>query len=606
MSNSEKGTVRRRRLLVLMGVVVILLGVLADRLVQLQLVEGASYKQLADRNRFEILTRPAPRGKIFDRNGQLLVSNKASFGLYWADLVPDKGQERRIAEQLAPVLQMSPDAILQKMNDTSQGAIWRAVKLGLTDQQVAYVYEHAGELPGMHVVATPEREYKGGTLACHVVGYLNSIPPSQLQDYLNQGYRRDEKVGRQGVEQSYEKDLRGTDGAFRFMVNAANQPTAGIQAVSPVPGNDLVLTIDARVQQATQQALADQVQKLRSQGVKNAAAVLIDVNTGQVIAMASYPYYDPNWFVQGISQAQWNQFAPAEMNRAIQNPEVPGSTGKLITAIAALQDGVISPSWTTYDPGYIQIGSYVIRDWKAHGTVNVIDAIRESCDTFFYRVGIMASRWTPGMSYSALAQWEQGARTDWMKRFQNYQKQFGLGVLTGIDLPNEEKGSLEDDGHLPSVYYSAIGQFERFTPMELAQYTATIANGGKRMEPHVVDRVVAPDGTVIRRIDPKVLNTVPVSPQVLQVVRQGMYEVCNVPSGTAYGAFLGATYKAAGKTGTAETGVQGFDNSVFIGFAPYDHPEVAAAVVVPGGGHGADSAAVVRKMFDAYFAVRGH
>ncbi|ATY85062.1 penicillin-binding protein 2 [Kyrpidia spormannii] len=606
MSNSENAMVRRRRLLLLMSVVVILLGVLANRLVQLQLVESASYKQLADRNRFEILTRPAPRGKIYDRNGQLLVSNKASYGLYWADLTSDENVEKRIANQLAPVLQMTPDAILQKMNDASLGPIWRPIKLGLTDQQRSYVAEHMGELNGVQVVATPERDYKAGTLACHVIGYLNSIGPEQLDSYLARGYRRDEKVGRQGVELSYEKYLRGTDGAFRFMVNAANQPTAGIEAVSPVPGDDVVLTIDARVQQATQQALADQVQKLRSQGVKNAAAVLLDVNTGQVIAMASYPYYDPNWFVNGISQAHWTQFAPAEMNRAIQDPQVPGSVGKLITAIAALQDGVIVPSWTTYDPGYIRINQWTIRDWAAHGTVNVIDAIRESCDTFFYRVGMMASKWTPGMSFTQLDQWAKGPRTAWMKRFQQYQEQFGLGALTGIDLPNEEKGKLMDDGTLPAVYYSAIGQYEQFTPIELAQYTATIANGGKRMEPHVVDRIVAPDGSIVKRIEPKVLNTVPVSPQVLQVVRQGMYQVCNVPSGTAYGAFIGAPYKAAGKTGTAETGQQGYDNSVFVGYAPYDHPEVAAAVVVPGGGHGADSAAIVRKMFDAYFATKGH
>ncbi|MBX6394547.1 MAG: penicillin-binding protein 2 [Alicyclobacillaceae bacterium] len=602
MSNPEQSTVRRRRLQLLLGIVVILIGVLVNRLVHLQLVEGASYKQLADRNRFEVLTRPAPRGKIYDRNGQLLVSNKASFGLYWADLISDKNQEKRIAEQLSPVLQMSADEILRKMNDTSRGAIWRPVKLGLTEQQVAYIYEHTGELPGMHIVATPEREYKAGMLACHVIGYLNSIPQEKQDEYLNRGYRIDEKVGWQGVEKSYEQDLRGKDGAFRFMVNAANQPTANIQAIPPVPGNDLVLTIDARVQQVTQQALADQVQKLRAQGVKTAAAVMMDVNTGKIIALASYPYYDPGWFVHGISQAQWNQFQPAEMNRAIQDPQVPGSTGKLVTAIAALQDGVITPSWTIYDPGYIRISNDVIRDWQAHGKVNVIDAIRESCDTFFYRVGLMASKWSPGFSNAGLIAWEKGPRADWMKRFQDYQKQFGLGVLTGIDLPNEVPGFLEDDGHLPSVYYSAIGQMERFTPIELVQYTATIANGGKRLEPHVVDRVVAPDGTVVRKIEPKVLNTVSVSPQVLQVVREGMYQVVNSPTGTAYGAFLGAPYKAAGKTGTAETGIQGFDNSVFVGYAPYDHPEVAVAVMVPGGGHGADSAVIVRKMLDAYFA----
>lgn len=603
VANPERMAVRRRRLMLLMTCVVLLIGVLVYRLVQLQLVEGASYKELADRNRFEVLTRPAPRGRIYDRNMQLLVSNRASFGLYWANLSSDEERKRRIAEQLAPVLQMSADEILKKMNDANLGAIWRPIKNGLTEQQVAYVYEHAAELPDVQIVSTPEREYKAGTLAAHVIGYLNSIDEKHLEDYLKRGYRRDEKVGQQGVEKSYEQDLRGRDGAFRFMVNAANKPTANIQAIPPVPGNDLVLTIDARIQQVTQQALADQVQRLRSQGVRTAAAVMMEVETGKILALASYPEYDPGWFVRGISGAELEQFIQAEKNRVIQDPEVPGSTAKLITAIAALQEGIITPALKIYDPGYIQISNDIIRDWQVHGWVNVVDAIRESCDTFFYRVGLWASKWKPGMSYAELQQWENGARTEWMKRFEQYQKQFGLGELTGIDLPNEVPGFLEDDGRLPVVYYSAIGQMERFTPIELVQYTAAIANGGKRMEPHVVDRVLAPDGrTVVRRIEPKVLNTVQVSPDVLQIVREGMYQVANHPRGTAYGAFAGAPYKVAGKTGTAETGIKGFDNSVFVGYAPYERPEVAVAVIVPGGGHGADSAVIVRKMLDAYFA----
>jgi penicillin-binding protein 2 len=600
---SEKREETNNRLNLLFVLVFLILASLVIRLSYLQLTKGETFRALATESHLDQMPIPAPRGFIYDRNKTLLVTDTPSYTLMYSGTFSEKDPKfQELVNRIHGLIpNVSRDEIVKRMTANKYLSVTHKVYNGLTEQQVSYIREHQDLFEGCNIVLEPQRKYIYGDLAGHVIGYLNSIPDKKADYYINQlKYQPDDKVGWAGVEMQYESYLRGKDGKLTVQVDSNNNLIQNFgMDPPPVKGDDLILNIDAGLQKTMQDALRDQVENLKKMGrpAKDAAAVAMNPMTGEVYAMASYPSFNPQWFVDGVEK-HYKEFLDSQNNYAIQGQYPPGSTEKPLTALAALQDGVINQWTSIYDTGSFSWDNWTWRDWVpgGHGRVNVTRALAVSCDTFFYNLAYWYAKGSDGPKMHKYV----------MDRLRTYQEAFGLGADgTNVDLPYEAGNELTDGGNPGDLLYAAMGQDEMFTPIGLAQYVSAIANGGKRMEPHVVKQIIAPDGHIVKDIQPKVLNTVPVSPENLRIVQQGMEQVVSSPEGTAYWIFKGANYTVAGKTGTAEVGTtpNNNDTSVWIGYAPANHPQIAVSIVVRAGGHSSDSIGpIARKIYDYFFA----
>jgi penicillin-binding protein 2 len=479
------------------------------------------------------------------------------------------------------------------------------------------------------------------------MGYVRQINEQQLAENKNNGYKPGDPYGQSGLENTCEQYLRGQDGGRQVEVDSMGRAVRDLGIKQPVPGNNLVLTIDQKVQKAAEDGLARALQvKQGNTATTGAAAVALDVRTGGVLAMASYPTFDPVKLSGLLTQKDYNDIfnnpSKPMVNRALL-PYAPGSTFKMIVAMAGLESGKTTPQDTIYDTGTFFLGR-TFNDWtpSGHGIVNMVKAIKVSCDIYFYQLGYKVG----------------------IDEIAKVAREFGLGEKSGIELPGEDNGVVpgrdskveqrlyylnadsrkkakeivqryddllskttdenqrkallskrsdelqaidwELDWHDYDTIISSIGQGDnRYTPLELANYVATLANGGTRYKPYLVQKVMDPNGKIIKENDPVVLGHVDVSPTNMAVVRQGMYEVTQPPDGTAYPLFTGPGFpKVAAKTGSAEVQGRGTTNAIFVGFAPYDNPEIAVAVVVEQGGHGGSAAGpVAEDMMAAYFGL---
>jgi len=583
---------------------------LVVRLGYLEVKVGQQFVQAATQNKFDSLAVPASRGWIYDRYHYLLATDKPTFDIVFTS---SAGQDNaRIARLLAPALGMTARSLMRLMPSQSWASQPQVtLQSNASERAVSYVAEHSGSLPGISAIAVPMRYYPDGSLADHVLGYISNIPASEAGYYASLNspkYPTNALIGLDGVEAQYDRYLQGTPGTMKVEVNAANVPTRNMGLYPPpTPGDNLVLNLDGHLEDVLQEALKSQVDQLQSMGdywIKTGVAVAMDPNTGAILALGSYPSFDPQWFVGGISNANYARFQAAALDKAVAGQYPPGSTEKPLTLLYALHEGVITPSTTVYDPGYLYVGGTRLNEWvpQGFGTVTVPEAIGVSSDVFLYQTGLDLGHYPP--TTGTLSQWMTGERVNAFNGLANYAKAFGLTSPTGIDLPGELTGYFHDNGYLSDLAYMAIGQDQVYTPIGMAQYVSAIANGGKRMKPEVVHEIVAPDGKVIKVFDPVVLNRIPVSQADLNLVRDGMSWTTQDRGGilgTAWSVFVGDPYQVAGKTGTAQTGVTGRDIASFIGFAPYNHPEIAVAVIVPGAGEGYLSAGpVARKIIDAY------
>ncbi|WP_018131536.1 penicillin-binding protein 2 [Effusibacillus pohliae] len=583
------------------------------RLFTMQVSNGAVYRAKVEQDRVDRFAIDAPRGRILDRNGVVLADVKTVFNLVY---LPLEGRDKAeaIAQVLAPVLGKRPDELLAVMDSGERPKLPRSVPRrifsDLNDKQRSFIREHQDTLPGVHLVVESKREYKQRQLASHVIGYLNSIPPEEWATYRVRGYTLDAQVGVYGIEKQYEPHLKGTNGALVIESGRDASGKCSVREAACVPGHNLILNLDARLQTVTEQALAEQIRAINAdpkrRKVSHASAVAINPQTGEILAMASYPGFEPQIWVGGISPAAYRAFQPAQQNWAVQVPVPPGSTVKPLTLLLALEKGAVSPRQTIYDPGRLQVGwerngaPHYFYCWNhsGHGPVDARRALAVSCNVYMYQLSLWLGNYSPTKN---AAHWLQAELPAALRDFREYHRKFGLGVPTGVDLPEEVRGRFSTTGQLADLPFAAIGQNQAYTALQLAQYVSVLANGGKRLEPHVVKEIRTHDGKLVQRVGPKVLNEVNISPAALQVVREGMRDVTGKPYGTAYQTFKDAAYSVAGKTGTAETG-RGEDNALFIGFAPYENPQIAIAVVVPEGGHGADSSGpIARKMLDAFF-----
>ena len=594
------------------------------RLWYLQVMDAPELQALAAQNQVREVFEPAPRGRILDRRGRPIVQNRVSQVVRVNRVELEK--EPEVTERLAPLLGIS-QAELRKRIDDPRYSRYRPVPVaeGVSEELVVYLREHSQDFRGVDATATYERAYPHGPLAAHVVGYVGEINDRELSARKEKGYRLGDEVGKSGVEQAHDEDLRGRPGRTTLEVDSRGRVIRTLGSTPPVPGHDVQLTLDLDLQRLTEESLDQGLNAARGRPARGGvglfaspggAAVVLDPRDGAVLAMASNPTYDPASFVNGIRPDlfQLLQAPPSRFpltNRAIQGEYAPGSTFKLVTALAALQTGMINPQTTFFDEG-----SYRLRDCQgetcvfrnaggiSYGRVNLSQALTVSSDVFFYNLG--ANFWFRGGATS--------------QAIQATARQLGVGERTGIALSGEQRGRILDPGlrkklseSNPRAYPNAkwyagdnvnlsIGQGETVvTPLQLANAYGTFANGGTVFEPRVVARVVSPAGDLQRETPAKAVRQFPLPPPTRDPIVQGLVGAVADPRGTAHGAFAGFpldVFPVAGKTGTAQV-LGKNDTAVFAAFGPVPAPQYVVTVFMEESGFGGSVAApAARRIFE--------
>lgn len=667
-----------RRLYIFIGVVVCAFIFLTTGLSALQIVKGNDYEELAQENRIRLIPVTAPRGVFKDRYGRELVNDQPSFTVSYTNVnskpdeqdmvfqtlarilniplftdvsnekyVPDKNGE--IALNQIPVVDMDGDGkkdtndvkIIEETSgdqvepsdiDFSTGKIKLDVKPG-THVLVTYRYDtfrnrirdqgykkympvrlktdvdfqtvstiEESHLPGVVIEVEPLRNYPYGNIGSPIYGYVGEINQQELESLKDKGYRPGDLVGKMGLEKELEPYLKGKDGGQQVEVTSTGKPIKVLGEEPAVPGNTVNLTIDAKLQQVAENALHEALIKLQADKFPNAkkgSVVVLNVKTGEVLAMVSLPDFDSNMFARGISQKEWQSLANNPLrpmvNAAISETYPPGSAFKMVTATAALETKVVTEKEYIYDPGvYWTIAPK--KDWKAggHGRVNIVKAIAESCNIFFYEMG----------------------RRVGIDNLEKYSRMYGLGQLTGIDLPGEKAGIVAGRDYKASafkkaedkIWYpaetldAAIGQgYNSFTPLQIADYVAAVANSGHWMKPHIIKSIVDADGKVVLEKKPEIAGKLDASDKTYEIIKKGMKGVVS-PGGTAYSVFKGFPIQVAGKTGTAQWNTTKTPHGWFVSFAPFDDPEIAIAVFIEQAGSGGSTGGPVAKaIMESYF-----
>jgi penicillin-binding protein 2 len=585
----------KKRFSLLVFVVLAVFTVLLLRLWHLQVVRGDHYRALSENNRIRCMPLPSPRGSIFDRNGELLVGNRPSFSLMALPLEIDDPES--LFERLLPILGCDRETL---------DRYWRKVKRqprhlplvlaeDLEVERVEQLEENGVDLPGVFIESRPMRFYPHGDLAANLLGYLGQITEEELakRGSENEKYYPGDFIGKSGLEKSLENELRGEPGERFIEVNVRGKKLRSLQTKEPKPGRSIRLTIDWKLQKAAEMAF----------GTEAGSAVVLNVHNGEVLAMVSRPGFSPAHFARGISSEEWQELIRDVRNplsnKAIHGQYPPGSTFKMVTALAALESRMAYPERRVFCPGSAQFGTRRFRCWKrgGHGSVNLHEALRESCDVWFYQVG-----------------YEMG-----IDRLSRMAFALGLGEKTGIELKGERKGLIPTrewklrrfkqrwfDGETVNA---SIGQgFVSVTPLQLAVMTAAIANGGTVYRPHVVAEIKSlTDDTGAYNKEPEVIRFLPLGERNLRAVRDGMMAVVNERRGTAWKSRL-KSVSIAGKTGSAQVVKQRErisrsqerhipyrfrDHALYVAFAPADKPEIAVSVVVEHGMHGGSVAAPI-------------
>ena len=615
----------RLRLGIVAVVAVSLFAALFARLWFLQVLTAGEYERAAQRNQRRTIPVPAARGRILARNGEVLVANRAS-NVVTVDRsrlgLLDLEEQDDLMVRLAAVIDRPPSMLRQRLDDQRLGPFTPVPVAEDVDESVLIeLRERRSEFPSVEAQQTAVRDYPHGTLAAHVLGYVGAINADELAT-LGDPYRIGSRIGKDGIEQAFEADLRGVDGEVVIEVDANNAPVREISRKPPVQGSDVVLSIDFAAQQTAERALAQGMARVRPTiredgqlAIGGGSVVALDVDDGTVTAMASWPTFSPAEFVYGINPrlfAELNDPARGTpfVNRAVLGLYSPGSTWKLVTAMAGLASGVITPDTVLNDRGVYTIPNCVRGCGRqnagraAYGEVSLSRALTVSSDVYFYDIGAKL--------------WQQRERLG-LTPIQDMASQLGFGTETGVTLP------VEADGRIPTPETRAklnqqnpdafptgewfigdnvnlsIGQGElAVTPIQLANAYATFATGGTRFAPNLALRVQAPDGTVIRQLGPRVAAEMPVPAEARGPILNGLVGVTAGPDprATAIGAFAGFpldVYPVAGKTGTAQTGGDRRDDALFAAIAPAHDPRYAVSVVMERAGFGATAAAPVAR-----------
>jgi penicillin-binding protein 2 len=586
------------------------LALLIARLTQIQLFESARFEAAARANQIRRIPVAAPRGRIYDRNGLVLVRSRPSF--VCAMVPSDVHDAAATMHKLAGVLGVDEALLWKRLlhhhgvnyKDFDEVAVYEpngpiVLASDLTSAQMSRLAEAQDELQGLDLEAQPVRDYPYHKLGSHFFGYVGQITEDEYAALKGQGYTANDVIGKEGLEEQYDSYLRGKAGGEQIEVNAQGQLVQRLGPVDPVPGDSLVLSIDWRVQALAEQALNDQlaaVSKLRGHPL-GGAVVAIDPSDGGVLALVSYPNFDPNDFTNGIKESTYARYLNDPLHplydRAIAAATPTGSTFKMVTGSGAITSGVIGTDQVLYDSGAWNCHGVLFRDIASGGlgTTDFVHALAASSDGYFYQLGYRLGH----------------------QRLRYYATEYGLGKVLGIDIPGEYPGNWPTNAWSMKVYglpleasdvcQLAIGQGAmQATPLQMANITATVVNGGTLYAPHLVEAIRNARGQIVKQFHHDVIRQVPVTAESLREVRRGMDQVTQ-PWGTAYGEDVpGLAY--GGKTGTAETdGGNGPNTTWFVAYAPADHPTIALAVFMErSGGYGANTAApVARRILAGYF-----
>jgi len=589
------------RIAIFGSVALALFAVLFFRLWFLQVLNGEKYVAEANNNRTREFRVSAPRGEILDRNGRILVSNRTSLALQVnpRKLPANPRQRRAELERLAELIHSSLPRVRRTIREEQKVAAGAPVTLrrDVGNYLVYYLQENQNRFPGVSVERVFVRRYPHGTLAAHILGNEGEISEEQLKEPAYRGLEPGDKIGQDGIEYTYDRYLRGSPGIKRVQVNALGQPTRNGQLSSraPVPGDNLKLSIDTRVQEAGEAALA-------ARGLPG-GFVTMDVRSGELLGLGSFPTFDPAELTPPLTQAQVNELyrdpvlAPLT-DRAISGLYPTGSTFKLITALAALESGTITPGTSIFDGGSLTVGgeSFQNAGGAAYGSLTLAPALQVSSDVFFYTLG--------------LDMWDTGDLQHWAHKL-------GIGRPSGLDLPGAAEGLLPTQKWRNDLYKAgeterpwsagdniqlATGQGDlQSNPLQMAIAYATVANGGTVVTPHVGLQVDDAAGRVLREFDPKPRRQVRFKAESAEVILAGLHAAAQAPGGTSYAVFGGFPVDVAGKTGTAQR-VGHADQSWYVVLAPYPNPRIVTAVTIEEGGFGAESAApAALQILEAYF-----
>lgn len=587
----------RRKIALVFVVLCVGLGVLLGRSAYLQLWRGEQYLAMANDNRIRTEYVKAPRGIIYDRAGTVLVQNISGFSL---DIIPaqlptEAGARRAVIEQVAAVAQMSVESVEAAVTSAHEYYFQPVtIKSGIAYEEAMRLKIASADLPGIVLESDMWRAYPLGTTTAHILGYIGKINTEEYESRRST-YLFNDNIGKAGLERTYEQDLRGVHGQKRVEVDSLGRPKKVIAHNEAVSGSDLILALDADLQQEIYRIL-----ERRLAQNYNASVIVSDPRTGEIIALVDYPSYDNNLFTGGIGQAVYqalltNPHRPLFM-RSILGEYPSGSTVKIVIAAAALQQGIVDRTTTVLSTGGLYIGPWRFPDWRAggHGVTNVTKAISDSVNTFFYYVGGGYGDFA-GLGIGRLA--EAFAK-------------FHLGSPLGIDLPGEQDGFIPtpewkqaargEPWYIGDTYHVAIGQGDLLvTPLQVNSYTATIANGGTVYRPRLVHAVVGADGQR-REMAPEVLTRQVMDDTYLSIVREGMRQTVTTGSARSLNTL---PVEIAGKTGTAQWNSREKNHAWFTSFAPYQDPQYVVTVLVEAGGEGSSIATpIARDIYQYIFS----
>ncbi len=582
-------------------IIILFIAVIITRLWFLQIHNGSKYREQADNNRVRMLDVVAPRGNIIDNRGRTIITNRPSFNVVWVK--EDSPDPDEIIKKLSLILNEEIAVLLKRVRESVDNPrhIPILLKEDIDWKTLVYIENNHYDLPGVRIEVLPRRNYLFEDFGSHMIGYTGEINLEELKKLHWANYQGGDQIGKRGFEKLYEEELRGEKGTVYMEVDAHGFEQRQLKGKEPLPGNDLQLTIDLDLQIEAENAMTGRA----------GAVVAMDVNSGRILAFASAPPVHLEDFVGGISTKNWqallNDIKRPLVHKTIQGQYPPGSTYKIITALAGLSKGIITPNTVFYCSGSMAFGNRRYGCWKqgGHGPVSLHQALAESCDVYFYQVGLK-------VGVDSLAE---------------YANRMGLGHKTGIEFEYEKSGLIPtsnwkrlakgepwQEGETLSI---AIGQgFNLVTPLQVCQMTSALANGGILYKPFLVEKIIDPEGQVVKQFEPIVDVELVGLDKYLALIRDGLVGAVNDRHGTGKEARL-KDITVAGKTGTAQVvtlekfkevdeedvAYKHRDHAWFTSFAPAENPEIAVTVLVEHGGHGGSAAApVAKKILQKYFA----
>lgn len=582
---TEPGDLHRRLFILRVGLLLVV-ALLGLRLWHLQILEGPYYRDLSENNRTRLVLLEPARGLIYDRHGVLLANNVPSFSLYVT--LEDVIDREVLIQQLTDLLGLDPALVRKKMTTKGSKLLPRKIKDRMTLRDATLVESHRLDMPGVMIQVESQRNYPGGVTAAHLLGYVGEVSADQLEKPEFIDLHQGSIVGQYGVEKSFDRHMRGMAGQKSVEVDALGHEKKASVVERPQAGNDLYLTIDVRLQKVAEDLL----------GQEQGAIVALDPNSGDILAMASRPGFDPNVLSRELTAKQWVEIVQDEgrplNNRASQGQYPPGSTFKIPMAVAALETKTVSPSSTVFCNGGYQFGKRLYHDWKAsgHGYVDLHNALVHSCDVYFYTIG-------------------QRMGIDVMAEFG---KDFGLGKATGVELPSERSGIMpsiawkqkaKNEQWLPGETISAaIGQgYVTVTPLQMASLVGTVANNGVSYRPRLVQGVMDRTSGNLQELPAVPRGKINAKPETFRIIKDALADV--VTKGTAtrakssvvtIGGKTGTAQVAALRTGPEESIPKKFrDHAWFVAFAPVESPKIAVVVLAEHMGHGGAAAAPLAK-----------